>query len=338
MVVVPQLRVSVVRKMATRCNERNRAAKLAAKDSQKLFLHSYLLAHGPLRAQAIVHSIKQNGFLAFVPDLQTKVRCRLIDSQGVSTGVLVSGRNGEGEKEDVGSRTDSKLSSRDEVREKEEEKKKKSSSFEQRRMDQLTADYLMPKERCTLSTRSCMTGTSQDTLCLTFQGKSKKMEIRLLQRVNLMITAPSVFYRVPDPEVFLIFDENKLSSRRKVILEENAIVAFGAFKEHKRATKEEKAVVNSQLDTNSKSTPSVPPVSDMYDLFTTPQGLSRCHHRPVSRSNEHDKKEKIKPCTEGPGSGRCSHVRNQVASRILWGPPRILEYEELVRASGADFS
>mmetsp|Transcript_27432 Transcript_27432/g.44645 ORF Transcript_27432/g.44645 Transcript_27432/m.44645 type:complete len:457 (-) Transcript_27432:410-1780(-) len=68
----------MIREIADRCNIRNRNAKFASKDSQKLFLHAYLATHGPLRVKAVIYSIKHNGFLAFVPSLQSKVRCKLL--------------------------------------------------------------------------------------------------------------------------------------------------------------------------------------------------------------------------------------------------------------------
>mmetsp|Transcript_4423 Transcript_4423/g.6047 ORF Transcript_4423/g.6047 Transcript_4423/m.6047 type:complete len:321 (+) Transcript_4423:1171-2133(+) len=71
-------KLPMIREIADRCNIRNRNAKFASKDSQKLFLHAYLATHGPLRVKAVIYSIKHNGFLAFVPSLQSKVRCKLL--------------------------------------------------------------------------------------------------------------------------------------------------------------------------------------------------------------------------------------------------------------------
>jgi len=82
--------LSSVREQARRCNDRSRGAKLASRDSQKLFLHVYLNMTGPTRYSAIVFALRQNGFLAFVPALQAKVSCRPADKAGNGAGILIS--------------------------------------------------------------------------------------------------------------------------------------------------------------------------------------------------------------------------------------------------------
>ncbi|GAB5353842.1 hypothetical protein AAMO2058_000068700 [Amorphochlora amoebiformis] len=76
-----------VRKMAKVCNVRNRNAKMAARDSQDLFLHIFLMAHGPVTTQAIIYGLKKNGFLCFLPHLQIKSSCLLLDASGELAGV-----------------------------------------------------------------------------------------------------------------------------------------------------------------------------------------------------------------------------------------------------------
>ena len=79
-----------VRAVAENANAKSRAAKAAATASQDLFLYLFLLSSGPRLARAVVYTLRDNGFLALLPDYQVKVPCRLSDATGRATGVVTA--------------------------------------------------------------------------------------------------------------------------------------------------------------------------------------------------------------------------------------------------------
>uniref|UniRef100_A0A7S2TSI8 DIS3-like exonuclease 1 n=1 Tax=Lotharella oceanica TaxID=641309 RepID=A0A7S2TSI8_9EUKA len=83
-----------VRSTCSMCNLRTRYAKNASKDSQNLFLFLYLKQYGPTIESAMVYSIKSNGVLLFIPSLQTKAACLLIDKNQKTRGLVLSGDRG----------------------------------------------------------------------------------------------------------------------------------------------------------------------------------------------------------------------------------------------------